>query len=130
MLRQANRRVYPTIEYTEDDWRRLRYYYYRLCEKVDAEIGVLLNGLRDLGLEEETYIIFTSDHGDGHGAHQLESKKPAFMRKSSTFLLSLVTKGLRGPVALTTLIWFPSASICCPRCAMSAVRAFPMASKG
>ena len=74
MLRQANRRVYPTIEYTEDDWRRLRFYYYRLCEKVDAEIGVLLNGLRDLGREEETYIIFTSDHGDGHGAHQWNQK--------------------------------------------------------
>ncbi|MXX40598.1 MAG: sulfatase-like hydrolase/transferase [Gemmatimonadetes bacterium] len=74
MLRQANRRVYPTIEYTEDDWRRLRFYYYRLCEKVDAEIGVLLNGLRDLGLEEETYIVFTSDHGDGHGAHQWNQK--------------------------------------------------------
>ncbi len=74
MLRQANRRVYSTIEYTEDDWRRLRFYYYRLCEKVDAEIGVLLNGLRDLGREEETYIIFTSDHGDGHGAHQWNQK--------------------------------------------------------
>ena len=74
MLRQANRRVYPTIEYTEDDWRRLRFYYYRLCEKVDTEIGVLLNGLRDLGREEETYIIFTSDHGDGHGAHQWNQK--------------------------------------------------------
>ncbi|MCY3682772.1 MAG: sulfatase-like hydrolase/transferase, partial [Gemmatimonadetes bacterium] len=74
MLRQANRRVYPTIEYTEDDWRRLRFLYYRLCEKVDAEIGVLLNGLRDLGLEEDTYIVFTSDHGDGHGAHNWNQK--------------------------------------------------------
>ena len=74
MLRQANRRVYSTIEYTEDDWRRLRFLYYRLCEKVDAEIGVLLNGLRDLGLEEETYIAFTSDHGDGHGAHNWNQK--------------------------------------------------------
>lgn len=74
MLRQVNRRVYPTIEYTEDDWRRLRFLYYRLCEKVDAEIGVLLNGLRDLGLEEDTYIVFTSDHGDGHGAHNWNQK--------------------------------------------------------
>ena len=74
MLRQANRRVYPTIEYTEDDWRRLRFLYYRLCEKVDAEIGVLLNGLRDLGLEDDTYIVFTSDHGDGHGAHNWNQK--------------------------------------------------------
>lgn len=74
MLRQVNRRVYPTIEFTEDDWRRLRFLYYRLCEKVDAEIGVLLNGLRDLGMEEDTCIVFTSDHGDGHGAHNWNQK--------------------------------------------------------
>ncbi|MDA0708856.1 MAG: sulfatase-like hydrolase/transferase [bacterium] len=74
MLRQINRRVYPTLEYTEDDWRRLRFIYYRLCEKVDAEIGVVLDGLRDLGLEENTTIVFTSDHGDGHGAHNWNQK--------------------------------------------------------
>lgn len=74
MLRQASRRIYPTIEFTEDDWRQLRFFYFRLCEKVDREIGVLLNGLRDLGLEEDTFIVFTSDHGDGHGAHNWNQK--------------------------------------------------------
>ena len=74
MLRKVNRRVYPTIEYSEDDWRKLRFLYYRLCEKVDEEIGVILNGLRELGLEENTYIVFTSDHGDGHGAHNWNQK--------------------------------------------------------
>ena len=57
-------------------------------------------------------------------------KKPASTRKSSTFLLSSVTKGSRRPVALTIPIWSPLASICCPRCAMLAMRVFPMALKG
>lgn len=74
MLRQASPRIYPTLDFNDDDWRRLRFLYYRLCEKVDAEIGVLLNGLRELGLEENTYIVFTSDHGDGHGAHHWNQK--------------------------------------------------------
>jgi arylsulfatase A-like enzyme len=74
MLSRSNRRIYPTIEFTEDDWRKLRFLYYRLCEKVDRELGVLLDGLRSAGLEENTFIIFTSDHGDGHGAHSWNQK--------------------------------------------------------
>jgi arylsulfatase A-like enzyme len=74
LLRQTSPRIYPTLEFTDDDWRRLRFLYYRLVEKVDAEIGRLLKGLRDQGLDENTVIIFTSDHGDGHGAHNWNQK--------------------------------------------------------
>lgn len=74
MLRRINPRVYSTLEFTDEDWRRLRYAYYRLIEKVDSEIGILLDGLCSLGLEEDTLIIFTSDHGDGHGAHHWNQK--------------------------------------------------------
>ncbi len=40
----------------------------------DAQIGVLLNGLDESGLEEETLVVFTSDHGEdllqhGEGSH-------------------------------------------------------------
>ncbi|MCZ6632072.1 MAG: sulfatase-like hydrolase/transferase [bacterium] len=73
-LRRASNRVYPTTEYNDEDWRHLRQLYYRLCEKVDSEIGVLLDGLRELGLEEDTVVIFVSDHGDGHGAHHWNQK--------------------------------------------------------
>lgn len=59
---------------TPDDWRRYRHQYYRLVEKVDAEIARLLDGLRECGLEEDTVIIFSSDHGDGLGAHQWNQK--------------------------------------------------------
>ena len=72
--RRSNPRVYPTTEFTDDDWRHLRQLYFRLVEKVDAEIGVLLDGIREMGLEEDTIIIFTSDHGDGHGAHHWNQK--------------------------------------------------------
>ena len=75
-------------------------------------------------LEEETYIVFTSDHGDGHGAHQW-IKKPACTRKSSTFPFIISHKGITRAGSVDTLIWSPSASICCPRCAMSAARASP-----
>lgn len=70
----ANKKVYPTANYTTEDWRHYRNAYYRLVEKVDAEIGKILDAVNDLGLSKNTLIIFTSDHGDGNGAHQWNQK--------------------------------------------------------
>ncbi len=71
---EANPRIYPALDWPDEHWRRYRYAYYRLVEKVDAEIGLLLDGLRRAGLVEDTLIVFSSDHGDGHGAHQWNQK--------------------------------------------------------
>ena len=35
----------------------------------DAEVGRLLQGLTDLELDEETFVIFTADHGESLGEH-------------------------------------------------------------
>lgn len=61
--------------YSERDWRLYRWVYARLTERVDAEIGELLAGLRRAGLEDNTLIVFTSDHGNLAGHHRLASKK-------------------------------------------------------
>jgi arylsulfatase A-like enzyme len=60
--------------FTPGRWRLLRHVYYRLVEKVDAQIGQILDALRELGLEDNTIIAFTSDHGDMAGAHELNQK--------------------------------------------------------
>jgi arylsulfatase A-like enzyme len=49
----------------EITWRSYLWYYYRLNEEVDVEIGRILQAIRDKGIEDNTLIIFTSDHGDG-----------------------------------------------------------------
>lgn len=69
-----NKKVYPTANYTDEDWRQYRYTYYRLVEKVDAEIGKILNAIDDLDLRKNTLIIFTSDHGDGNASHGWNQK--------------------------------------------------------
>ena len=74
----GNLSVHPTSNFTPDDWRRYRHAYYRLCEKVDAEIGRILDALDEAGLTDDTLIIFTSDHGDGHGAHGWNQKTALF----------------------------------------------------
>ena len=60
--------------YDEHQWRIYRWIYCRLTEKVDQQIGRLLNALEKNGLEEETLVIFTSDHGDMDACHRLASK--------------------------------------------------------
>jgi len=72
--RAANWRIYPGRDYAPDNWRRHRWAYFRLVEKVDAEIGRILDGLDTSGLWENTLVVFSSDHGDGCGAHQWNQK--------------------------------------------------------
>ena len=71
-------KVYPTQNYTEEDWRQYRYTYYRLVEKVDKEIGKIIEAIDNLGLRDNTIIIFTSDHGDGNASHGWNQKTALF----------------------------------------------------
>jgi len=68
------RKFAPLDTYTADDWRKYRWAYYRMVELVDKEVGKILSALRKAGLENNTVVIFTSDHGDGIGAHRWAQK--------------------------------------------------------
>jgi len=61
---------YPTTGWPPDRWRQYRWAYYRLIEKVDAQIGRILEVLRSTGHWEDTVVVFSSDHGDGHRWNQ------------------------------------------------------------
>jgi choline-sulfatase len=45
--------------------------YYALCTFVDAQIGIVLQTLEELGLADDTRVVYTSDHGDMIGEHGL-----------------------------------------------------------
>lgn len=48
--------------------------YYGMVSCMDAAIGRILNRLEELGLAEETLVVFTSDHGHFYGHHGLVAK--------------------------------------------------------
>jgi len=48
--------------------------YYGLITEVDDWVGKIMNKLDELGLAENTLVIFTSDHGEMLGAHGLREK--------------------------------------------------------
>ena len=47
---------------------------YGMISMVDDAVGRILQKLQDLGLEDETIVVFTSDHGDFMGDHGLMLK--------------------------------------------------------
>jgi arylsulfatase A-like enzyme len=60
--------------YTDNDWRRHRWAYCRLTEMVDESVQTIINALIESGQEENTLILFCSDHGDNDSSHRLEHK--------------------------------------------------------
>ncbi|MBL8173914.1 MAG: sulfatase-like hydrolase/transferase [Bryobacterales bacterium] len=67
-------RKYVREKWTAEEWRLHRWVYARLTEEVDAQIGRVLTALREAGLDRNTVVIFTSDHGDMDSAHGFEHK--------------------------------------------------------
>jgi len=88
-----NSKTFPVGNYDEDKWRRLIWGYYRLVEKVDALIGKVLDGLKASGQIDNTLIVFTSDHGDCHGAHRF-NQKTVFYEESARIPLILSYKNV------------------------------------
>jgi arylsulfatase A-like enzyme len=58
----------------EEKWRLHRYVYARLTERVDGQIGRVLEALRESGQDRDTLVVFTSDHGDNDAARRTEGK--------------------------------------------------------
>lgn len=63
-------KIIHTKEFTEKDWRNYLYQYYNLIEKLDTQIGLIIETLEKEGMDESTLIIFTSDHGEGAASHK------------------------------------------------------------
>lgn len=52
--------------------------YYAIITHMDTQIGLILDHLERLGLRDNTYLLFTSDHGLAVGHHGLIGKQNLF----------------------------------------------------
>lgn len=59
---------------TVEELKQTKARYWGLVTLIDEMVGRVLNRLSELGLEENTIIVFTSDHGEMMGDHRLMSK--------------------------------------------------------
>jgi arylsulfatase A-like enzyme len=67
---------------TADDWRKLIAIYWGLVTQVDRAVGGILDTLDELGLADNTIIVYTSDHGDMMGSHNMLHKSVMYEEAS------------------------------------------------
>ncbi len=65
-------------EFTLEQKKRVRAHYAALVKQIDYEVGQILEALQRAGLADNTVIIFSSDHGDYLGDHNLAGKGSFF----------------------------------------------------
>jgi arylsulfatase A-like enzyme len=63
---QINQKLSNSTDY---DMFYLKQLYLKEVESVDERVGYLLKALEYNGLKNNTFIVFTSDHGEGFGEH-------------------------------------------------------------
>ena len=59
---------------SEEDHKQLTATYYGMISMMDKYIGQILDKLDELGIADNTIIVFTSDHGHFFGQHGLQYK--------------------------------------------------------
>jgi len=90
-----DRRAFRSLarqKYTEKQWRLHRWAYCRLTEFVDCNIQIILDAIKQSGREENTLVIFSSDHGDMDSAHRMEHKT-ALYEESANIPFAAMWKG-------------------------------------
>ncbi|WP_194777533.1 sulfatase-like hydrolase/transferase [Pararhodonellum marinum] len=65
-------------DYQEQDWPEVQKRFASMVRRIDDGVGDLLQLLRDLGIEEETLVVFTSDNGPHHESYGYGDYAPDF----------------------------------------------------
>ncbi len=72
--------------------RRLRQIYYGQVSSIDHEVGRLVDGLDKMDIDDNTIVLFISDHGDVLGSHAHEIKD-RYIKAGKSLQYYLRTKG-------------------------------------
>jgi uncharacterized sulfatase len=93
---RSNIYVDPTYADPEVGRREATVAYWRVITYIDAQVGRLLNGLRQRGLDSNTVIAVVSDHGWSNGLHDRYGKGALFGASTRVPLLLSAPGGLQG----------------------------------
>lgn len=74
MYNRAHDALIGRFDFSEASVRRYQDYYFNCIRDCDRHVERLLAELDDLGLERDTIVVLTSDHGDLAGAHHMIDK--------------------------------------------------------
>uniref|UniRef100_A0A8C8D6J9 Arylsulfatase K n=1 Tax=Oncorhynchus tshawytscha TaxID=74940 RepID=A0A8C8D6J9_ONCTS len=89
--------------FTEQEVRKIRAFYYAMCAETDAMLGQVISALRDTDLLDTTVLLFTSDHGDLAMEHRQFYKMSMFEGSSHVPLL-IMGPGVKSGLRLSQLV--------------------------
>jgi arylsulfatase A-like enzyme len=87
-VRQEYSRMDPQ---SDEQLREIIANYYGMISLVDHNVGRILSVLREEGFADDTFVVFTSDHGDWLGDHGLVLKGP--MLYDGLLRVALIVQG-------------------------------------
>jgi len=100
--------------WTEERWTELRATYYGMCARLDHQLGLLIQALREAAIYDDTALFVFSDHGDFTGDYGLVEKTQNTFEDCLTRVPFVVKPPAWVPVqprvsdALVELIDFPA----------------------
>ena len=71
--------------------------YYGMVSQIDYNVGRLLEALESRGLDEDTIVVFTADHGDLAGSHDLHGKRVSYQESVG---VPLIMQGPQVPAGM------------------------------
>jgi arylsulfatase A-like enzyme len=77
-------------------WRALRNYYFNAIRDCDVKVGRLMEALEHNGMAQNTIVVFTADHGELGGNHQMRGKGTNTYRQQNHLPLMIVHPALPG----------------------------------
>ena len=77
-------------------WRALRDYYFNAIRDCDAKMERLMAALEHNDMARNTIVVFTADHGELGGSHQMRGKGTNTYRQQNHLPLMIVHPGLPG----------------------------------
>lgn len=78
--------------------------YYGNISQTDANVGRVFDTLRELGLDRNTVVVYTSDHGEMAGAHRTWTKHNMYEQSVSVPLIVRMPDRMEAGTARTQLI--------------------------
>jgi len=74
LIQQKEMMRWNSSHLTWPDWQKVIAAYYGYCNFIDDQIKRVMDQIKQSGIDENTVIIYSSDHGDMLGSHRLFNK--------------------------------------------------------
>lgn len=102
---------FPSV-FSADEWEKFLKIAYAQTTLIDDAIGMILDSIRKNGLEDDTVVIITSDHGDALASHGGMFDKGSFLTEETVAVPFAVripgVKACHSPALISTIDWAPT----------------------